>query len=555
MSAAPQQKPKDSPPARGRLKRILISAAVLAVAAGGVAVISALPPREKKIPAKKVPPVNVEVIRVEPVDRLPHIFKLPGQIEPLRVVSVAAEVAGRIAKIDCREGRPCRKGDKLLWLNTDLLSAQFRQAKAAAEFDQRELARLATLRQRDVATATEVDTARAKADASKAALDLAQANLDRAEIFAPCDGMLNRVPVEEGEYVTSGKTVAQIVQNHQVKIVVDVPERYVKYVKLGDRHRVVMDLDGDREVQGTVSYIGELADEKTRTTRVELTVDNLGPGADLSMPGRSAGTVVLVETRWPAQPAEAVAREITAPLAAALRGVAGVQEVRHGGEDGLGLVSAALDPTIPAAQALARIRDQAAAVAPRLPKTAGNVHIRELALAEYWKLARRGLHAGRLVRVELKLREFHNAILIPLKAVIPKEKGHNVWVVEDVRTERFTLADFTGMVQQAFLWNVDLGAKQDMVLGQTVYGKAASRSVALGHITGWDVVLDPAGTGLKPGDLLIVKGHQFVGPGQAVRVVDGPVLVPPATQPSAASRPASRPGAVPAAPATAPAKP
>jgi hypothetical protein len=71
-----------------------------------------------------------------------------------------------------------------------------------------------------------------------------------------------------------------------------------------------------------------------------------------------------------------------------------------------------------------------------------------------------------------------NAVMIPLKAVMPLEDGYEVYVVRD--------------------------------------GKAQARKVKLGFIRQDRVLVE----GLQEGEQLIVQGHRLVGSGQKVRVVD-----------------------------------
>jgi len=255
-------------------RKALISILILAAGAGAVAVVAVLPGRQSNEQPKKVPPVNVKVIELTPRAEVAETFVLYGLVEPSCVVDVSAEVNGGIEKIHTRQGRTCEEKDLLIELNKDLLSARWRRDRATTEFDKREHERLVALKKRGVATATEVDQAAAKAKASQAALDLAQANLDRAEIVAPISGVLDSIPVEAGEYITAGTCVAKIVQIDTVKIVLDVPERIIRHLRLGDPHTVVLDPRTRAEASANITYISELADQKIHTTRVELTADN-----------------------------------------------------------------------------------------------------------------------------------------------------------------------------------------------------------------------------------------------------------------------------------------
>ena len=265
------------PPAlpRPRQKRVLISVGVLVLAAAIVTAVAVLPGRDRKEEPKKIPPVNVEVMKIEPIAEMPEVFVLHGEVEANLVVAVSAEVAGRIEKIHLAEGKPCGKDAGLIDLNRDLLDAGWRSAKATAQFAKEDLRQKLLLQQQSAATQLEVDLARSKADASQAAQDMAKTNLDRATIQTPIAGILNEISVEKGEYVTAGTKVAQIVDVDTVKVVVWVPELYIHCVRLGDEHGIVRDFRGDgKPLTGTVTYVSELAETKARTTRVELTVDN-----------------------------------------------------------------------------------------------------------------------------------------------------------------------------------------------------------------------------------------------------------------------------------------
>ena len=239
----------------------------------------------------EAPPVNVEVQVVRAMRRQVDEFEVPAAVKANRVVRVSAEVAGRIEKINFKEGDTCvarakagRRGKEdgpppLVELNTELLQAELDRASAAAVLAKADYERIAQLERQGGTTKQALDKARAALRTSKAAEDLAEARLERTRIFAPIDGVLNDLLVEEGEYVQAGSPVVEIVEIDKVKVVAPVPERDVPFLKIGDRAVVLVDrrTNGHEEVEqliGGVTYVNELADEKTRTTPVEITLDN-----------------------------------------------------------------------------------------------------------------------------------------------------------------------------------------------------------------------------------------------------------------------------------------
>jgi len=289
-SSAPRPRPA------GRWKRIrslLISTVVLGAAVGGVVAVKNLPDPPPPPPPQPTPPKLVRVQVVQPRELIDS-FILPGVVEANRVVKVAAEVAGRIEKILVREGQDGTKDQVLIELNTDLLQAEYDRAKAQSEYDRRDLARVSDLAKRGVATTAELDQSRTKAAASQAAFDAAATNLRRARILAPIPGVIDSIPVEIGEYVTPGMTVVEIVDIDTVKVAIDVPERDAPWVQLGQEETIFLEGRFARQVVAPVSYVSELADAKTRTTRAELNVEN--PPVN-GMRVLRSGQIVRVEMR------------------------------------------------------------------------------------------------------------------------------------------------------------------------------------------------------------------------------------------------------------------
>jgi len=250
---------------------------VVTIGVAGVAAVMALPPRQDKMPAVERPPVNVVVESLVPLPALEDVIRLPAVIEANRIVKVSAEVDGRVESIPVKEGQRVKAGDLLIRLNTDLLKAAHDRIMAQVKFDEAEYERIKGLTLKNVTAQQELDRAKSAMDVARASLAESKARLDRAEIKAPADGTLDKVPVEAGEYLQSGTMVAQIVDMETVKVVVQAPERDAPFFHMGGEARVVAAALGEtRQKTGKVTYISKLADQQTRTTRMEISVGNEG---------------------------------------------------------------------------------------------------------------------------------------------------------------------------------------------------------------------------------------------------------------------------------------
>lgn len=305
-----QLTPQPAPP-QGKLARLLhrlgrpirhlsrSNPAPFFIVCGGLLVIALLvafvPKRDESRPATPPPPLPVSVIELESIEVFRDTFRQTGAVTPNRTVTLAAEVAARVDRYAGRddrvvddgrlkpgrastgpvaEGDTVRKNQPLLQLNTDLLIAERNRARAQYEYQKRELARIKELFEQNVATASEVDTVRSAYDVAQAALNLAEANLERAVIVSPIDGVLNDILVEVGEYVTPGTPVARVVEMDPAVVVFDIPEKDIGFLAVGEEVTISHGLVDETTLDGRISYISELADEASRTTRVEVEVPN-----------------------------------------------------------------------------------------------------------------------------------------------------------------------------------------------------------------------------------------------------------------------------------------
>lgn len=279
-------------PRRGSLRGKLIAVGLVLLGAAVVGGIWHLPTPEAAETPVEVLPVNVSVQPIEPVAALPDTFDLTGVVQPRTIVRVAAEVAGRVESYGKRgadaqgpggsfaagsaidEGQPVTAGDPLILLNRDLLQARHDRAAAQYENDEQEYQRISSLYERGTAPPTEMRQARTRRDVSKADLDEAARSLERATIAAPTSGLLNDFPMEPGEYASPGDVVAEIVDIDAVKVLVDVPERDIGYLRVGQQAEIIPLSEDAHPSKGTITYINALANESTRTTRIEVTVRN-----------------------------------------------------------------------------------------------------------------------------------------------------------------------------------------------------------------------------------------------------------------------------------------
>jgi HlyD family secretion protein len=131
----------------------------------------------------------------------------------------------------------------------------------------------------------EIAAARAKLEEARAGADLLLTQLNDACILAPVSGTVTHKPVEAGELISAGSTVATISRLDTLNLMIYVSDTDLGKVRLGAPADVIVDTYPHRPFPGRVVYISSIAEFtpkniQTREDRtklvfgVKLEVDN-----------------------------------------------------------------------------------------------------------------------------------------------------------------------------------------------------------------------------------------------------------------------------------------
>lgn len=96
----------------------------------------------------------------------------------------------------------------------------------------------------------------------------------KAPVESTLTGILGRVYVDIGQNVTAGTPVALVVNANNVKIGLDIPEKYLPKITLGQEAQIGVDSWPLEKFIGSITKISPVIDLATRTAPVEITIAN-----------------------------------------------------------------------------------------------------------------------------------------------------------------------------------------------------------------------------------------------------------------------------------------
>jgi membrane fusion protein (multidrug efflux system) len=219
------------------------------------------------------PVIPVSIIEVKPAP-MRDVILLPGTTEAWQDVQVAADTAGRIEWIGPREGERVNKGDLLVKIDVSALKAALEHAEAQFKLADDLYQRRRRLFERKIIAKEELD--QSETQRTLAATDYEQIKVRYEQGFpeSPISGIINHLYADAGEFIETGKPLADIVNIDRIKINVRVPELDIRFVIQGQKTPVRIDAFPERKLTGIVDFVAFKADPATKTFLVRTLIDN-----------------------------------------------------------------------------------------------------------------------------------------------------------------------------------------------------------------------------------------------------------------------------------------
>lgn len=214
-----------------------------------------------------------------------------GSINAAQGVTVASEVAGTVTEIAFESGAVVAQGDLLLRQDTASEAAQLRAAEAETELTKLNLNRLLKLRESNVVSQSEVDTAQAGLKQNQANADAIRAVIEKKTIRAPFAGRLGIRLVNLGESLDARAPIVSLQSLVPVFGDFSLPQQALSLLTTGLVVQVSSDAYPGVKFTGQVTAINPELDATTRAVRLQATFANTN---QLLRPGMFARMKVVL---------------------------------------------------------------------------------------------------------------------------------------------------------------------------------------------------------------------------------------------------------------------
>lgn len=244
------------------MKKTIISAVLIISALGGTFYIlnknKEKSEQETAIVAEKNPNVAV---RADFVDfrEVNTQYEANGTFQANQEVNLSAETQGRVIRVLVNEGSFVRAGQVLAVIKGEQQNVSVNNAQVVYNNAVAELKRFEGAYATGGVTKQQVDQMRLQVETSRNNLKSAQIAASDVNVRASFAGVINKKNIEPGAFVAPGHSLFEIVNISTLKLAVNVDEKHIGNLRLGQNVEVVSSVNPENKYTGVITFIAPKA--------------------------------------------------------------------------------------------------------------------------------------------------------------------------------------------------------------------------------------------------------------------------------------------------------
>ena len=229
--------------------------------------------QKQEMVKKEITSIKVKAQAVQTASGLSNL-RYSGTVEAAQTIPLTFQSSGTVEQVLVQEGDAVRKGQLLATVNKadnqsmyNLSLATYQQAKDAYDrlkqvYDKGSLSEVKWV---------EMETNLKKAESQ---LQVAKNSLDKCNLYAPTSGIVGRRNVEPGQSSISISSPIELVKIETISVKISVPENEIGKIKKGQKATFTISALENKSFEGTITSVGVVADQFSRTYDVKITVIN-----------------------------------------------------------------------------------------------------------------------------------------------------------------------------------------------------------------------------------------------------------------------------------------
>lgn len=219
---------------------------------------------------KNIPAVEVEKVELRSLARN---IELTGTVEAARLARIASPAEGPVVNCSIREGDQVKQGQIILTIGRKKAAEeQVNAAKKELAREEEDLHRIEQLVRSGALPAEKMEESQLRVSRAKAQLTKALESMEDYQIRAPWDGIVSRVFVTDGYFVSPRETLLEVFDPNTLILRFAVPEKELTHVEKGLKIKAALDSFRGGVFNAKITRLYPELDRKTHTRMVEASL-------------------------------------------------------------------------------------------------------------------------------------------------------------------------------------------------------------------------------------------------------------------------------------------
>src|SRR5687767_1560347 len=220
---------------------------------------------ESGVIEKRLYTVGLTEIKVTPFQ---HFIDLQGRVDADESVTVTSRMPGALTRVYIDNGDVVRKGQLLAEIEDNVMLSSLAELQGQLKVAEDLYNRQKALWDQNIGSEVQYIQAKNNKESLERSIATLKQTWNQTRIYAPTSGTVDQVFLKQGQAISPGVALANIVNLDKLKIKGDVTEAYASKVQKGDEVAVYFP-DTEKEVKTTVTYVSKTINPVNRTFTVE----------------------------------------------------------------------------------------------------------------------------------------------------------------------------------------------------------------------------------------------------------------------------------------------
>jgi RND family efflux transporter MFP subunit len=204
-----------------------------------------------------------------------HYIEMQGQVDAAENVIAMQTNPGIVTAIYVKEGDQVQKGQVLYTTDASVYEKQIGILETQLSLVTTAFEKQERLWKQNIGSEIQYLQAKTNKEALEKQMAQLKATIDLSKCKSPISGTVDEVRLKVGDMAAPSQLMpgVRVVNSSRLVIKTKVSDAQIGKIRVGDKVQVVFP-DIDKQIESTVSFVGQVVDKASRTFNVEVRLDN-----------------------------------------------------------------------------------------------------------------------------------------------------------------------------------------------------------------------------------------------------------------------------------------